>query len=229
MKAVAIISGGLDSAVLAYWLRAQHCDLTAISFDYGQRHRKELQFARGLASRLGIGWSCVDLHSAGLTALLAGSALTDPTIEVPDGHYAAENMRVTIVPNRNAIMLAIAAGAAASSKATAVALAVHAGDHPIYPDCRPEFLAAFEEMERKALDGVAQLRVIAPFQTMTKAGIVALGAQLGVPFAETWSCYKGETYHCGTCGTCVERREAFLLAEISDPTAYKDAPPLQVC
>jgi 7-cyano-7-deazaguanine synthase len=224
MKAVAIISGGLDSAVLAHWLRAEGFDFSTLSFDYGQRHRKELDFAKRLAAGLDVPWTVLDLHAAGLTALLSGSALTDAAVDVPDGHYAAENMRLTVVPNRNVIMLAIAAAAAASSGAGTVALAVHAGDHPIYPDCRPDFLTAFEEMERRALDGFAELRVLAPFQNKTKAEIVALGAELSVPFGETWSCYKGQEKHCGACGTCVERREAFALAGVKDPTTYTAFP-----
>jgi 7-cyano-7-deazaguanine synthase len=199
---------------------AQEADLLhLISFDYGQKHKKELEFAKRAADRLGAVWTLIDLSTTGLTTLLGGSALTDPEILVPDGHYAAESMKVTIVPNRNAIMLAIACAAAESDDAALVGLAVHAGDHFIYPDCRPEFVAAFEAMERLAMDR-SDLRIEAPFLTKTKAQIVQLGVSLGVPFDQTWSCYKGGDVHCGTCGTCVERREAFELAGVRDPTTY---------
>jgi 7-cyano-7-deazaguanine synthase len=219
VKAVAIVSGGLDSVTLAHSMAREVNHLHLISFDYGQKHRKELEFAQRAAVRLGAVWTLIDLGTAGLGKLLLGSALTDSSIAVPDGHYAAQTMKVTIVPNRNAIMLAIACAAAESDGAEAVGLAVHAGDHFIYPDCRPEFVAAFEVMERLAMDR-PDLRIEAPFLTKTKVQIVQLGASLGVPFEQTWSCYKGGELHCGTCGTCVERREAFEHAGVEDPTTY---------
>jgi 7-cyano-7-deazaguanine synthase len=219
VKAVAIVSGGLDSVTLAHSLAQEASRLHLISFDYGQKHKRELEYAKRAADRLGAVWTLIDLSAAGLGAVLVGSALTDSAIAVPDGHYAAESMKVTIVPNRNAIMLAIACAAAKSDGAAVVGLAVHAGDHFIYPDCRPEFVAAFEAMERLAMDE-PDLRIEAPFLTKTKAEIVHLGASLGVPFGQTWSCYKGGELHCGTCGTCVERREAFELAGVEDPTIY---------
>jgi 7-cyano-7-deazaguanine synthase len=162
----------------------------------------------------------VDIAAVG--RLLTGSALTSGGGAVPEGHYAEETMRVTVVPNRNAIMLAIAFGVAAAERADAVAAAVHGGDHFIYPDCRPAFVEAFEAMQRHALDGVARISFSTPFLRMSKADIVREGARLEVPFAETWSCYKGGALHCGRCGTCVERREAFHLAGVEDPTPYED-------
>ena len=188
-----------------------------LSCDYGQRHRVELEYAARSARSLGVPHDVVDLTSA--TALLAGSALTDATVDVPDGHYTDESMKATIVPNRNAIMLSIAVGAAVASGAEAAACAMHAGDHPIYPDCRPEFVAAFEAMSRVANDA-PDFQVLAPFIEWSKADIVRRGKELGVPFEDTWSCYRGGDRHCGTCGTCVERREAFALAEVADPTSY---------
>jgi len=222
MKAVAVISGGLDSTTMLYLLRGKGYDVQAISFDYGQRHRKELDFAQRAAARLGAPWALVDLNAAGFTRFLTGSALTDQQIAVPDGHYADESMRSTVVPNRNAVMLSIACSLATTCGADAVAFGAHAGDHPIYPDCRPEFVDAFEAMERVALHGLADLKIMAPFLGTSKDGIVRLGAELGVPFEETWSCYKGGDAHCGTCGTCFERREAFSLAGVPDPTRYLD-------
>jgi len=224
MKAVAVMSGGLDSTVLGYLLRSQGYDLSVISFDYGQRHRKELDFAQATSAELGAEWTLVDLSAAGIGKLLRGSALTDAAIDVPEGHYAAETMRLTVVPNRNAIMLAIACAAAASSGAESVAFAVHSGDHPIYPDCRPAFVQAFEAMEQVALEGMAEIQVLAPFMDRTKTDIVRIGSQLGVPFDRTWSCYNGRVIHCGACGTCYERREAFRLAGVADPTRYAAQP-----
>lgn len=221
-KAVAIVSGGMDSVTLAYRLKAEGYDLHLLSFDYGQRHRRELEFARLAAQGLGAKHDVIDLSAFG-AALLKGSSLTD-TISVPDGHYSAETMKITVVPNRNAIMLALAYGVAVAENAEIVAFGVHAGDHFIYPDCRPEFIAAFDAMQRLAVAefGNPALRLYAPFQHMSKADIAAEGARLGVQFENTWSCYKGGDRHCGTCGTCTERREAFIKAGVTDPTVYAD-------
>lgn len=219
MKTVVICSGGLDSVSLAHMVAAEHELVRLVSFDYGQRHRKELDFAAECAARLGVPHDLIDMRAIG--AHLSGSALTDD-VDVPDGHYAEETMRITVVPNRNAIMLAIAFGIAAAQKADAVATAVHGGDHFIYPDCRPGFVSAFEEMQRHALDGYAAVRLFTPFVHLPKSAIVTAGAKHGTPFAETWSCYKGAETHCGRCGTCVERREAFHLAGVADPTTYAD-------
>ncbi|UWQ02494.1 7-cyano-7-deazaguanine synthase QueC [Aliiroseovarius crassostreae] len=219
MKTNVVCSGGLDSVSLAHVI-ADQGDLTRlISFDYGQRHRKELSYAAGCAERLGVPHHVIDMRSIG--AALSGSALTDD-IDVPDGHYAEDTMKITVVPNRNAIMLTIAYGIAAANGDEAVATAVHGGDHFIYPDCRPAFTEAFDKMQRAALDGYADVALFTPFVHRSKADIVAEGAKVGTPFAETWSCYKGGLHHCGRCGTCVERREAFHLAGINDPTIYED-------
>jgi 7-cyano-7-deazaguanine synthase len=219
-KAIAIVSGGLDSVTLAHLLHAQGYQLHLLSFDYGQRHRKELLFAERCARRLEATFSLLDLQQLGQH--FKGSALTDESVAVPDGHYAAANMAITVVPNRNAIMLAIAYGIAVAEEAEAVAFAAHAGDHFIYPDCRPAFIEAFGAMQRLAVEGHGhpRLHLEAPFAHLKKEQIVRLGAALGVPFAETWSCYKGGEKHCGTCGTCNERKEAFLLAGVPDPTDY---------
>jgi 7-cyano-7-deazaguanine synthase len=219
MKTLVICSGGLDSVSLAHITSQKHQLTRLVSFDYGQRHRKELDFARAAATRLGVPFHLIDMHSIG--GALSGSALTDD-IDVPDGHYAEDTMRITVVPNRNAIMLAIGFGVAAAQGDEAVATAVHGGDHFIYPDCRPGFTRAFETMQRAALDGYADVRLHTPFVEQSKADIVRAGAAHNTPFAETWSCYKGGDIHCGRCGTCVERREAFHLAEVADPTVYAD-------
>ncbi len=219
-KAVAIVSGGLDSVSLAYLLHTEGYDLHLLSFDYGQRHVKELRFAQLCAERIGAEFDIIDLSSVGKH--LKGSALTD-TIPVPDGHYAAPTMAITVVPNRNAIMLSVAYGVAVAEDAELVAIGAHGGDHFIYPDCRPAFMEAFNQMQRTAVEGFGnpKLRLETPFLYFGKHQIVKLGSALQVPFADTWSCYKGGEKHCGTCGTCVERKEAFELAEIPDPTTYE--------
>jgi 7-cyano-7-deazaguanine synthase len=219
MKTLVICSGGLDSVSLAHIVADEYELSRLVSFDYGQRHRKELDFAASAAERLGVPHHLMDLR--GIGTALAGSALTDD-IDVPDGHYAEDTMRITVVPNRNAIMLAIGFGIAAANGDEAVATAVHGGDHFIYPDCRPGFTRAFDAMQQAALDGYAKIRLHTPFVERSKADIVREGADHGTPFAETWSCYKGGDVHCGRCGTCVERREAFHIAGIPDPTAYAD-------
>jgi len=218
-EAIAIVSGGLDSVTLAHALAGDGWNLHLLAFDYGQRHARELEFARRCATRLDAGIDVVDLTS--LLPLLRGSALTDD-IPVPHGHYAAPSMAITIVPNRNAIFLSIAYAAAVSRNAQIVATGVHAGDHFVYPDCRPEFIVSFNEMQKLAVAGCGDpdLHLHAPFVGRSKSEIVTLGARLGVPFGETWSCYEGGKIHCGQCGTCVERKEAFELAGVSDPTKY---------
>ena len=219
MKTIVICSGGLDSVSLAHRVAQEDTLIALLSFDYGQRHVKEVEYAASCATRLGVPHKVVDIRQIG--AALSGSALTDD-VAVPDGHYAEETMKMTIVPNRNAIMLTVAFGMAAAENADAVATAVHGGDHFIYPDCRPGFVRAFQAMQDAALEGVAQVRLHTPYIDGSKADIVADGARHGVPFAETWSCYKGGEIHCGRCGTCVERREAFHLAGVPDPTVYDD-------
>ncbi|OFX08643.1 MAG: 7-cyano-7-deazaguanine synthase QueC [Alphaproteobacteria bacterium RIFOXYD12_FULL_60_8] len=221
MSTLVICSGGLDSVTLAHHVAAHGRLGALLSFHYGQRHCKELVFAKACAQRLHVPHHVIELSA--VTPYLRGSALTDAAnVAVPDGHYAAETMKDTVVPNRNAIMLTIAFGVAAGQGWDAVALAVHGGDHFIYPDCRPDFIDAFRIMQDKALDGLWSVGLEAPYLSLDKAGIVKQGAELGVPFAETWSCYKGNDIHCGRCGTCVERAEAFHLAGVCDPTAYAD-------
>lgn len=219
MKTLVICSGGLDSVSLAHKVAAEQELVGLISFDYGQRHKKEVGFAERAANRLGVPFDLIDMRHIG--QFLSGSALTDD-LDVPDGHYAEDTMKVTVVPNRNAIMLAIAFGVAAAKQADAVAAAVHGGDHFIYPDCRPGFIDAFQVMQDRALDGYASVKLYTPFVRIPKSAIVTEGAKHKTPFGETWSCYKGGEQHCGRCGTCVERREAFDLAGIDDPTLYED-------
>lgn len=216
MKVVIILSGGMDSTVLLYaYLREGH-EVEALSFNYGQRHSKELFHAEEICKSLNVPHKVVDLSH--IKNLLQGSSLTSD-IPVPEGHYAEESMKATVVPNRNMIMLSIAAGYAISIKAKILAYAAHAGDHTIYPDCRPEFAeimrAAFKRCDWHSLE------LETPFVQLKKSDLAKLGSDLGVPFEKTWSCYKGGEIHCGKCGTCVERIEAFKDAGVKDPTIYE--------
>lgn len=217
MKLITLCSGGLDSTVLVYDLLAQGHTIDLLTFDYGQRHSKEIRFAFRTARRLAIRWDLVDL--AHLGQLLGPSALTDRTVPVPKEPYSPEQIGVTIVPNRNAILASIAAGVAVARGYDGIALAVHAGDHAIYPDCRPVFIEALESLLRIATG--TQLYVSAPYLHLYKYQIVRVGLVADVPFELTWSCYEGGAVHCGRCSTCLERKEAFALARAEDPTRYE--------
>lgn len=224
MKTVIVYSGGLDSTVLLFHLQAAGHELHALSIDYGQRHRCELARAEAICGSVSIPHTRADLSA--IQPLLAGSSLTSPEIEVAEGHYTEESMKSTVVPNRNMIFLSVATGHALSIKAEQVAYAAHSGDHAIYPDCRNEFADAMAAAIRLADWNSVEL--IRPFVDWTKADIVRRGHELKVPFGRTWSCYKGGSQHCGRCGTCIERREAFDLAGVDDPTPYVgDAPSIE--
>jgi 7-cyano-7-deazaguanine synthase len=222
-KVVVLLSGGMDSATLAALQIKEGVQVAGLSVYYGQRHAKELEHAKELARILGLEhYTKVDLSS--LLPLLAGpeSSLTNPQVKVPLGHYAEESMKATVVPNRNMIMLSVAIGWAVTLNYNAVAFAAHAGDHAIYPDCRSEFVRAM--MIVASIANYQPIDIISPFLAMGKHDIVSLGEILGVPWEQTWSCYQGRKYHCGQCGTCTERKEAFSLAGIVDPTIYEDTP-----
>lgn len=216
MKTILIFSGGMDSTVLLYHLLDQGHTVKALCIDYGQRHRKEIAHAQTLADNLTIPFQIADLRS--LTPLLQGSSLTTESISVPEGHYEEATMKATVVPNRNMLMLSIATAWAISEKFDTVSYAAHGGDHAIYPDCREAFTQAMDTA--MGLADWHHVTLNRPFVNRTKSDLVTLGTQLQVPFAKTWSCYQGGALHCGRCGTCVERREAFHLAGITDPTAY---------
>jgi len=220
-KSVVTFSGGMDSATLLYFLVKQKHEVMALGVDYGQRHRVELKHAEHIARDLNVPYEVADLR--GIVKLLGGSSQTDPAVPVPLGHYAEESMKQTVVPNRNMIILAIASAWAISAKADYVAYAAHAGDHTIYPDCRPLF--ANKLAEAINLADWHQVELLRPFVDKTKAKIASLGGDLGVPFKLTWSCYQGGDKHCGACGTCIERREAFLMSGLDDPTEYKSTAP----
>lgn len=216
-KVIALMSGGLDSTVLVAKLIAEGHLVKGIGFDYGQRHRKELFCAGLVAAKLGVDFKVCDL--SGVNEFIGGSSQTSSEVPVPEGHYADESMKVTVVPNRNMIMVSVAAGWAVSLDFDAIALAVHSGDHAIYPDCRPEFIHAMRDV--LFIANYKGLALFAPFLYDTKAEIVRMGVDRRAPLALTWSCYKGGRLHCGLCGTCVERREAFKIAGMPDPTEYE--------
>ena len=222
MKVIVLCSGGMDSVAALYWARRHHDVVAVASFDYGAKHNhRELPFAAEHAAALGVRHEMIAME---FVNRLFASDLLKSGGDIPEGHYEAENMKQTVVPFRNAIMLSIACGFAESVGAEGLVIAAHGGDHAIYPDCREEFMRAMgDAMRLGTYAGVALLR---PFIAMTKGQIAAEGAKLGVDFARTWSCYKGGDIHCGTCGTCVERREAFADAGLRDPTEYAATPPL---
>ena len=255
----AIFSGGLDSTTLVYDMLSKGLTPHLLSFDYGQRHSKELLFAEATAHKLDLPFDVIDL--TGLTHLISNSALTSRPqyvgadgegnyIEVPEGHYAEDNMKKTVVPNRNMIMLSIAAGVAVNNGYECLATGVHSGDHFVYPDCRPEFISLAAATIMKGNEGFGSLGeydpsrrfLIAPYLDDSKADIAYRAIELNVPFEDTWSCYKGGERHCGKCGTCVERLEAideatlrytkdYLLTTkvgepantVKDKTEYEDA------
>lgn len=255
---VAVFSGGLDSTTLVYDLLQRGYHPHLLSFDYGQRHRKELDYAKATGWGLQLRHDIIDLTS--ITGLISNSALTSGyeaktvtemppaelprrLIDVPEGHYAENNMKQTVVPNRNMIMLSIAAGVAVNNGYKFVATGVHAGDHFVYPDCRPRFLqatAAAVDIGNEGFhkfyigmkpDGV-EGPIFAPYVTATKEDIAFRAFDLNVPLERTWSCYKGGEKHCGKCGTCVERLEAIAGAQqryaedevqVTDHTEYEDS------
>lgn len=213
---VVLLSGGMDSVTALHHTAAKGRVEAALSFDYGAKHNaRELALAAWQASVLGIRHVVISLKFMGQhfsSALLQGGR------EIPKGHYEEASMKQTVVPFRNGIMLSIAAGFAESCGAHSLVIAAHAGDHAIYPDCRESFMKAMGEAMQ--LGTYAEVQLERPFIALNKAGIAALGAGLGVDYEKTWSCYVGGEIHCGECGTCVERREAFLDAGLHDPTQY---------
>jgi 7-cyano-7-deazaguanine synthase len=225
MKIVAVVSGGIDSVVMAHHLAAQGHELHLVSVDYGQRHSKELLCAAATARRLGAPYEQVDLR--GLRAVMRGSSLTDPSVGVPRPDQPSAPTGTTanpnIVPNRNAVLLSVAFALAVSVSARAVSVGVMAED--VGPsDTSPEFLRKFLEMERVATRGsvTEELELLAPLIELPKRGVVALGEELGVPWAETWTCFRGEEVHCGACAACTERRGAFASLGLTDPVPYRE-------
>ena len=214
-NSVIIVSGGMDSITLLY----DHKDEIAlgISFDYGSNHNaREIPFAKMHCERLGIKHITINLD---FMHQYFKSSLLDGAEAIPEGHYADDNMKSTVVPFRNGIMLSIAIGIAESNNLDQVFIANHGGDHTIYPDCRPEFINA---IDAAATAGTYNnVKVVAPYTKITKSDIARIGKKLGIDSTETWSCYKGGEVHCGKCGTCVERKEALAEAGIEDKTIYE--------
>ncbi|RYD23875.1 MAG: 7-cyano-7-deazaguanine synthase QueC [Verrucomicrobiaceae bacterium] len=222
MKTCVLLSGGMDSVAAFYEVLGTHEVVACLSFDYGSKHNaKEIPFARLHAERHGVPHHVIPLD---FMNTLFKSDLLKSGGDIPDGHYAEETMKQTVVPFRNGIMLAIAAGYAESVEAEGLVIAAHSGDHAIYPDCREPFMHAMGTAMEEGT--YAKIKLLRPFIDTDKTGIARRGVELGIDFSETWSCYKGGEFHCGVCGTCVERREAFLLAGLPDPTTYEQTPEL---
>ncbi len=220
-KAVAIVSGGVDSSTLLYKLVKEGFDVHALTFIYGQKHSREIQAAKDIASNLGIEHRIIDISS--IRELLSSSALINPSIAVPEVPETAEHydtLKSTIVPNRNSIFLSLSIAYAIKIGANQVFYGAHFSDRGVYPDCRKEFVEAFMLAERLATDNF-ELTVEAPFVNMKKSEIVKLGSKLDVPYKATWSCYKGGKAHCGACSSCLERKRAFFAAGVKDPTVYQ--------
>lgn len=222
MKVLVLLSGGMDSVTALHWAAKEHEPVGAASFDYGSKHNaKEIPMAAWQAARLGVKHDVIALD---FVNELFSSDLLQSGGEVPEGHYADATMKRTVVPFRNGIMLSIACGLAESRGAEAVVIAAHSGDHEIYPDCREPFMEAMAEAMKQGT--YAGIRLLRPFIDCDKTEIARRGVVLGVDYSHTWSCYKGGDTHCGKCGTCVERREAFLRAGLADPTHYESTGPL---
>jgi len=229
-KCVILLSGGMDSATLLGLARRQYQEAMALSIDYAQRHKRELESAKQVARHFTVHHEILDITN--INHLLQGSALTSD-IPVPHGHYEDESMKQTVVPGRNTILLSIAAAWAASMGFDAVAYAAHAGDHAIYPDCRPRYVDAMDSVLR--LFHYTPVKLWVPFLNKTKMDILKIGLPLGVPYQLTWTCYdpqaildgkgvKGSPYvrilACGRCGSCQERLEAFAKIGQKDPVQY---------
>lgn len=217
MKVVVLVSGGMDSVTALYHAAQDHEIVAALSFDYGSKHNhRELPFAAWHCEKLGVRHQVVNLP---FINELFQSDLLRSGGDIPEGHYEADSMKQTVVPFRNGILLSIAAGYAESVEAGGLIIAAHSGDHAIYPDCREEFMRPMAEAIEAGT--YADLKIIRPFIDQRKEEIAAIGADLGIDFSQTWSCYKGGEEHCGKCGTCVERKEAFEIAGVVDPTVYE--------
>lgn len=222
VKAVMLLSGGMDSVTCLYHVNKTRDVVATLSFDYGSKHNeREIIYAIHHSEKLGIPHFIIPLK---FISEYWRSSLVSEDIEIPEGHYEDEMMKKTVVPFRNGIMLSIATGFAESREAQMLVIAAHAGDHAIYPDCREDFMKAMAEAMR--LGTYASIVLFRPFIRNTKSEICRKGKELGVDYSLTYSCYKGREKHCGKCGTCVERREAFILSGVDDPTEYEYTGPL---
>ena len=215
-KAVVIYSGGMDSYTVLHLALQQGYEVHAVSFNYGQRHSKELDVAARVCSALGVSHKLVDITA--INQLLQGSSLTSTDIDIPTGEYEEDNMKSTVVPNRNMILLSMAIGYAVSLGSAHVFYGAHAGDHDIYPDCRPEFVDAMNVVSTIA--NYDDVQIISPFLYASKLAILQAGLAMGLDYLQTWTCYLGQEKACGQCGSCVERLDAFAKAGLTDPVPY---------
>ncbi|GGX77900.1 7-cyano-7-deazaguanine synthase [Litchfieldella qijiaojingensis] len=217
-RAVVIYSGGMDSFTVLHRALREGYDIHALSFDYGQRHARELEVAARVCQRLGIAHQIVDLRA--IHGLIDNSALTDPTRELPSGDYDSDNLTATVVPNRNMILLSLAIAQAVNLGASKVFYGAHGGDHVLYPDCRPLFVERMNEVA--AIANFEAVEICVPYLHSSKREILAEGLAMGLDYADTWTCYRGEALACGQCGSCRERLAAFAAHGIEDPLAYQE-------
>jgi 7-cyano-7-deazaguanine synthase len=215
-RIVVIFSGGMDSFTLLNRTIRDGYKVFAVTFDYGQRHAKEIKYAKSACVDLQVPHKIIDITT--INQLLQGSSLTS-NINIPEGHYADETMRSTIVPNRNMILLSLAVGYAISINAKKVFYGAHTGDHAIYPDCRPEFVEKLNSV--CAIANYESVEIVTPYLHYDKGQIVKDGLLMELDYGKTWSCYNGKDIACGKCGACFERREAFALNHMIDPSEYK--------
>lgn len=215
-KVVVIFSGGMDSFTVLNRALKDGKEVYALTFDYGQKHVKEIACASKVCQQLGVAHKVIDISA--INQLLAGSSLTDD-IEIPEGHYEAESMKSTVVPNRNMILLSLAVGYAVSVKASQVYYGAHSGDHAIYPDCRPEFVMKMNDVCKIA--NYEAVEIFSPYLTNNKSDILTDGLKMGLSYEDTWTCYNGRDKACGKCGACQERLEAFADNNITDPLPYE--------
>lgn len=215
-KLVVIYSGGMDSFTVLNKAINDGYEVYALSFDYGQKHNKELIFAKGVCESLKVSHKTLDIKS--ISTLFTSSSLVSADLDLPDGHYEEENMVSTVVPNRNMILISLAIGYAVDIGAEGVWYGAHSGDHLIYPDCRPEFVEVMDQASKVA--NFEPIYVHAPYLKTDKIGILKDGIKMNLDYSKTWTCYKGLEKACGTCGSCVERLEAFEKNNCIDPIQY---------
>ncbi len=215
-KAVVIYSGGMDSFTILNKAYKEGYELYALTFDYGQKHSKEIAYATRVCEELGINHRIIDITA--INQLLQSSSLTS-SIEIPEGHYADDNMKSTMVPNRNMILLSLAIGYAIDIGASKVFYGAHSGDHAIYPDCRPEFVHAMNNVAKIA--NYEPVEIVTPYLSGDKITILKDGLAMGLDYGKSWTCYNGREKACGKCGSCVERLEAFELNNAADPLEYE--------